>query len=175
VCAVAGRVGCDEHAVVYACLARSRLYMMSTCAIPSCYRHGSRARRAPTQPGNRAPRTECFHSPAASMDIMVLGHSLSAISVRDGDGQRWDHDRLSIAASQWWFSATAAYSSSLISHLRSLCFIPPALSFISFISYPCFMLFLAFVLSPLCSLYHDAVLTTFFFDFSYSSSRIRAT
>ncbi|KAJ7854129.1 hypothetical protein B0H13DRAFT_1903771 [Mycena leptocephala] len=35
----------------------------------------------------------------------VLCRPLSA--VRDGDGQRWDHDWLSIAASRWWFSAIA--------------------------------------------------------------------
>ncbi|KAJ7850544.1 hypothetical protein B0H13DRAFT_2086968, partial [Mycena leptocephala] len=106
--------------------------------------------------------SSAFIRPAASMDIMVLGCSVVCCFLYEmAMGSGGTTPMLSIPCVDVAISGIAVYSSSIISHLCSLRFIPPALSFISLISCPCFMLSHAFVSSPLCSLCTEDLLFSF--------------
>ncbi|KAJ7872104.1 hypothetical protein B0H13DRAFT_2059594, partial [Mycena leptocephala] len=116
------------------------------------------ARQATAQLG------QCFHSPCyvdgpyGSQTFSVVRCPLYEMAMGSGGTMTV----LSIAASQWWFSAIAVYSSSLVSHLR--------LRFASFrllcLSFPsshahalCYLMPSFYRLSVLC------VLKIFFFSF----------
>jgi hypothetical protein len=148
---------------------RSTLSCICHECVPSCYPHSMRATSSHAA-RHRAPRTECFHSPCCvdghygSRMFSLVCCPLYEMAMGNGGTMTISPSRRRDGG-----SAITVYSFLLISHLRSLRFIPPAV-FRFLVSCPCFMLSHAFVLSPLCFSDHNSVLTTFSFSFLYSSS-----